>query len=392
MQQFTGAQYLKIDIANQFGMDKDLFEDRIAWVDQNEHQLESLMDQADESPIQYIKAVESFRRAQLREPIGHIVHFDACASGLQIMGVLSGCVETCRNTGLINPNVRADIYTTAHGVMNTMIGGGVEVIRSAIKSALMTHFYGSWLEPVNTFGEGEELKTFYKTAETVAPGASYLRDILMETWQSNALHHSWALPDGFHAYVPVMNTIDMKIKVDELQGAQFTHRIKVNEAKERGVSNTANPIHSIDGMVVREMNRRCNYNREELEFARDTLIMLGADPVRGKSKKFISLRYATDWLGEVTTMSQEDMDHVLYLVEDALNNKSFPIACVHDAFGAHANNVNRVRQVYLDILVELSYTETLEDIIEEITGTRPKLIKGHPDIGSLIQHANYHLS
>ncbi len=392
MQTFTGAQYLKIDIANQFGMDKDLFEDRIAWVDQNEQQLESLMDQAEESPIQYIKAVESFRKAQRKEPIGHIVHFDACASGLQIMGVLSGCVETCRNTGLIDPNVRADIYTTAHGVMNTMIGGGVEVPRKAIKNALMTHFYGSWQEPVNTFGEGEELGIFYKTAEAVAPGATYLRDILMGTWQSDALYHSWTLPDGFHAYVPIMDSVDMKIKVDELGGAQFTHRIKVNETKERGVSNTANPIHSIDGMVVREMNRRCNYNHEDLEFARDTLIMLGAQAVRGKSKEFISLRYATDWLDEVNLLNQEDMDHVLYLVEDALSNKSFPIVCVHDAFGAHANNVNRVRQVYLDILVELSYTTLLEDIIEEITGDRPVLIKGHPDIGSLIQHANYHLS
>ena len=48
MQYFSPLEYIKIDISNQFGLDKKQFEDRLAWVNTNEHQLESFEDQADD--------------------------------------------------------------------------------------------------------------------------------------------------------------------------------------------------------------------------------------------------------------------------------------------------------------------------------------------------------
>jgi hypothetical protein len=393
MQTFTGLEYTKIDIANMFGMDKELFETRLKWVEDNDHLLESLMDQAKESPIQYIKAVGALRDAQNKVPSGHMATLDACASGLQILGVISGCEITCRNTGLIDPKVRADIYTTADTIMKMILGnGGNIVLRDAIKLALMTHFYGSFQEPKTLFGEGEELQAFYETTNKVAPGANYLRNLLISTWQSDVLHHSWTLHDGYHAYVPVMNKIDMEIEVDELNHAQFTHRIRVNEALEQGVANAANVVHSIDGMMVREINRRCNYNRGRVEDTYYMLMREGVQPKRHKNGYFVSFRYAEDWSHRTHGLTNPQREHLMFLMEEALNNKSFPVICNHDAFKAHPNNMNRVREVYRDILIELSYSTIMEDIIEQITGTRPTLVRGHHDIGSLIQHANYHLS
>ena len=65
MQLFTGFQYLLIDAANQFGLDKLLFEERIQWAMDNLANLEALTDQAEAKtkPL-YVKAVQAIRKAQ----------------------------------------------------------------------------------------------------------------------------------------------------------------------------------------------------------------------------------------------------------------------------------------------------------------------------------------
>ncbi len=52
MQHFTGKQYIKIAIANAFGLDKELFEDRIKWVEaKTMEELHALVEDADEPAI-----------------------------------------------------------------------------------------------------------------------------------------------------------------------------------------------------------------------------------------------------------------------------------------------------------------------------------------------------
>lgn len=80
MQQFTGYEYLMIDIANQTERDKLSFEDRIEWVKTHMDELETLADSADKKPL-FIKAVMALRKAQNHQPTGHIVGFDATCSG-----------------------------------------------------------------------------------------------------------------------------------------------------------------------------------------------------------------------------------------------------------------------------------------------------------------------
>src|SRR5690606_8970668 len=121
METFTGWQYLLIDAANQFGLDKKLFGERIEWAEANLHQLESLADQAETQPL-YIKAVMAIRKAQQGIATGHLVGLDACCSGIQIMSAITGCEAGARATGLIDPNVRADAYTFTTQTMQDILG------------------------------------------------------------------------------------------------------------------------------------------------------------------------------------------------------------------------------------------------------------------------------
>jgi DNA-directed RNA polymerase len=142
MQTFTGYEYLLIDVANQYGHDKMLFNDRIAWAELNMHHLEELTVSAEVKPL-YAKAVQAIRKAQAHQPTGHLVGFDACCSGIQIMSAITGCIAGATATGLVDPNVRADAYSSVTSVMQDILGTQVSVTRKQAKEALMTLNQGS---------------------------------------------------------------------------------------------------------------------------------------------------------------------------------------------------------------------------------------------------------
>ncbi|MCW2286669.1 hypothetical protein M2323_004438 [Rhodoblastus acidophilus] len=70
MQQFTARQYLAIDIANSFGLDKKTWAERLSWFDQHRGHLHEMIQQADEPALFYagVKAMEAVEKG---EPIGY---------------------------------------------------------------------------------------------------------------------------------------------------------------------------------------------------------------------------------------------------------------------------------------------------------------------------------
>lgn len=221
MNTYTPLEYIKIDIANQYGLDKKSFRQRITWVDSIKN-LRSKTDQA-ESPAQYLAAVLALEDALAGRPTGHLVGLDACASGITILGILTGCHTTCRNTGTIGQK-RMDMYGECTKEMNHLLHGEVEASRKEVKSAQMPHFYGSKAAPKRIFGEDTyELAAFYEAQETVAPGACYMMRELLSSWQPYATEHRHTLPDGFHAIVPVLEKMKAKIEIDELDHATVSY-------------------------------------------------------------------------------------------------------------------------------------------------------------------------
>jgi hypothetical protein len=402
MQTFTGKEYVKIAIANAFGMDKELFQTRIDWVDN--HSIEELyakVEEADEPAI-YYGALLAFEDAEAGKPSGFMVGLDACSSGIQIMGALMNCEVTCRSTGLIDPNIRADIYTDVTAVMNRKLKSlniTVAASRKDVKPALMTHFYGSTEQPKIIFGEDTpELQAFYESLYDVAPGACEAMEHLLGAWQPYATEHRWALPDGFEAVCPVVEAIDKRIEVDELNHSTFTHRFYEVVGQEKGLSIAANVIHSIDGMLVREMLRRCKYNPAILNQAlgmieayyRDKGIMI---PTNNPTKEFVSIRLAEMLVdGEINIEDFEDeLPQLARIIIASLDHKPFPVVTVHDEFKCHPNYMNHLRAHYVSMFQELAHSELLSDILSQIHGKTYHV----PKFGNVVEKigkANYALS
>ena len=79
-QEFSGKEYLKIDIANNMGLDKEDWDVRLAWFDENESRLDTLVKQAEE-PALFFAGITAWQKVCKGEPTGYPISLDATSSG-----------------------------------------------------------------------------------------------------------------------------------------------------------------------------------------------------------------------------------------------------------------------------------------------------------------------
>lgn len=414
MKQFSGWEYLLIDAANHYGLDKLLFEERIDYIARYVDipgGLEAIADEAETKPL-FLKAVMAIRKAQQGLPTGHLVGLDACCSGIQIMSALTGCCAGAHSTGMIDPNLRADAYGKCTTEMTTLLGSNVDVTRGKAKEALMTSFYGSKAKPKEIFGEDTpELNAFYQAAMIIAPGAWELLQDLLASWQPYALSHSWKLPDGYDARVKVMQKKEVRIEVDELDHATFTYEFYENQGSKNGLSNVANVTHSMDAWVLRSMHRRCNYDREvaeqaadfiQMELLRRSLNEAGDSNGPGAKLQYYIDQYNRSTIADIVILPYLNQDSVqcLYtqhlqalakILTGMLAYQPFELVTVHDEFKAHANNMNHVRWQYREIMAEIADSEVLDDILSQLHGVPGTFNKLSFNLAEQIRGSEYAL-
>ena len=417
MELFTAWEYLLIDAANNYRLDKKLFGERIQWATENLDHLEELAEgeQWKERPL-YLKAVGAIRKAQAGLPTGHMVGFDAVNSGMQIMSTLTGCIAGATATGLVDPDKRADAYTECTDIMSRILGVLMTHDRDDVKASCMTVLYGSKNEPKKMFGKDTpELQAFYQAMWQLAPGACELLQDLIDSWQPFALAHECVSPDGFHAKNKVMQKVEgVRIEVDELDHATFTYEYYINEGSESGLSNVANMIQQGDAYVLRCLVRRCNYDPELIQWAShhiDAILLerhtgfsiqpsddwLNDDFLRLRNRYEASqmpdiriLNYAQEW--ELRAMTTAHLKGLAGIINRMLEHKPFPVIPIHDDYKSHANNMNHLRQHYIDIFAEMADSTMLDDILSQLHGTPGIFPKKSTNLAAKIRGCNYALS
>ena len=417
MKTYTPFEFLCIDVANQGYDDKKLFEQRIQWVKENFNRLLFLQTSKKERPL-YVKAVTALYRACRGEAIGHMVGLDATCSGMSIMSVVTKCYKGCLATNLIDPDVRNDAYTMVTNKAGEFLDGDLIVTRQDAKDATMTTLYGSQAKPREIFGrDTEELDAFYAGLVAVAPRAVELLGDLRMAWQPFALEHRWVCPDNFNVRIKVMQKVEgERVEVDELDGASFTYEYYVNEGTKSDLKLVANVTHSLDAYLLRSMERRCNYNKKNVERALDRLegeydrrAFHGGVEGNLTTANDLAEQLIAVWGGcempdarlfdvlsydAVRYMSDKHIQQMRELALQLLEREPFEIVTVHDEFKCHANNCNWMRLTYVQIMADLARARVLEDIYEQITGLTPTY-EGQMDgdeLAALILNSNYALS
>ena len=94
-------------------------------------------------------------------------------------------------------------------------------------------------------------------------------------------------------------------------------------------------------------------------------------------------------MGYVTT---EHLKALAEIVNGMLEYAPFEVITIHDSFAAHANNINHLRQQYINVLADLADSNVIGDILGQLHGTTGTYQKLSNNLSSLIKQSNYALS
>lgn len=399
MQFFTPLEYIKIDIATNYGLDKETWETRLDWFKQYENQLESMVTEADE-PALFFAGVQAYRAAQQGKEINYPISLDATASGAQILALLSGCERSAMLSNVIDSGDRLDYYTEITSLLNKYADGDVKISRQEAKDAIMPSFYGSTKAPKDVFGEGALYELFQKIMSIASPGIWSLNSMFLALWDDNALEFAWTMPDNFHA----------KFKVKKPTQHEFTFLGMLNTVTklenkpiENGKALGANIIHSLDGMVVRELTARCNYDLKHINNVK-TWVMQNIRNInmeRKKDKTLLELiknaKTSGYWPVRILDFIDEKNVGLVPQIEllemlNSLPKKPFEILSIHDCFRVHPNYGNDLRQQYNIILSKLAESDMLNFIVNQLGNTMPIHIPDRRSMAQAAQVADYALS
>lgn len=420
MQTFTPIEYLKIDIANSAGMDKSSWQERIEWFEAREAALlELFSDENDDrkaerkkvlrdqdEPALFYAGLKAYMAALDGKAIDYPISLDATASGAQLLSVLIGCEKSARLCNVVPTGHREDLYTNVFNMMRGRLGDAAGTIqRKDAKTAVMTSLYSSTAEPERVFGTGDKLDTFYAVMEEEATGIWKLNKALIKLWRPENSVNEWMLPDGFNVKIKVMDK-----EITDVVFLDETYEItrNVNQPTKTGRSISANLVHSLDGMVVREILRRCYHNADQLAKVEELCLRhsdrtkrMFADQAKTHNERMVAmLAKAYDQSGFLSARILDFIDDssilfaptgAVWALLDSVPSKSFPVITVHDCFRVHPNYANDLRQQYRTILAEIAESKMLDYLASQIAGVQletPKI----DDIASKVREAEYALS
>lgn len=408
MQQFTGIEYLKIDVANSFGLDKAKWCDRLSWFNENEHKLDDLVNEAD-SPAMFFAGIQAYRDAVAGKAIGYPISLDATASGLQILACITGdrlAAQLCNVVPVFGDDaeaLRIDGYTVIYERMVNTLGEAGQIERDDCKKGIMTSLYGSVAQPKKVFGEGKLYYTFQSTMDTSAPAVWELNKAFLDVWDPEAWEHNWTLPDNFHVKVKVMDEVTETVHF--LNAPYDTYR-KVNQPTESGRSLGANGTHSIDGYVVREMLRRCMYDVDQVRNIRAMIndCKDGYLPHHRRNSDSEMVEALWDLYLKTGILSMRICDYLTYdtmhlvqlaVIEELLETlpkKPFQVITNHDCFRCLPHYANDLRKQYNRQLYELAKSDILSHMLSQMTNSEVKIGKLDPTLANDILETEYALS
>jgi len=394
--EMTGLEYLMADIAckHDKAYEKKGWDERLHHFSEIDFKDPKTFKEAS-NPIGLRAAYVALEDTAMKKPSGYMISLDAASSGLQLLSLLVSCPHSWKLCGGDETILDAymHIYMSLH--MNTVLD------RKDVKQCIMTALYGSTAQPKAIFGE--DVDVFYEAMEKMAPGAWDLNLGIQELWDEiDGTTYDWVLPDNFYCCI---ETHDKEVIPFMFLDQEFQVIQKVNERPRFHKGLGPNLIHSIDGMVVREMYRRCSYDLKMMERVLNLLANSGgAWDYRPDAKSADMVQTLWDHYEETGFLSVRILDYLYEdtmwivdekVIQDLINTmplKPFEMISVHDCFRCHPNYGNDLRRQYNVIMADINDSKILPVMASQVAKQNIKANKVGTIPREVILNANYTLS
>ena len=342
----TGGYWLKIRLANSFGMDKLTFDERVQWVTNQHH---AIIDCATnpldgsrfcvdaDDPFQFLAAANEYHQLmeQGDQALNHIpINLDATASGLQHLSAWSHDPVAAEVVNMTSSDKRYDIYGIQADEVNKLIARDIPtndearnchgmVTRKTVKRGVMTIPYS--VTPKGLRDQFVKDGYIDDLPGSKIRNANYLRDTLMES-----------LGETIRKPMEVMTYF--KSVADAL-------------AREDIPLQWRTPM----GMTVRQAYWR--HNKTEVKTLFGKAVLWDEEQDLGIVPRKQSMASAPNIIHSF------DAAHLQAVVLMG-TRETTPItswACVHDSIGVHAGEVDRLNRIIREEFVRIYDRPVLED-------------------------------
>lgn len=223
-----------------------------------------------------------------------------------------------------------------------------------------------------------------------------LSKALADNWDPELDTYGWVLPDNFHVRIKVYCQKEINFSYC---GRDFTARVQEHAPVEKGRAYSANSIHSLDSLAVREITALAMHNPKHIANIKNDSLketnernqkMVETLLEHYQASQFLSARIL-DYLDKETVklVPTDALEELLALVP----KKPFQVAAIHDCFLVLPNYGNDIRKLYTAQLSKIAKSDMLSFLLAQMPG-KEKLImeKADKDMWKDILNAEYALS
>lgn len=348
---FTPRQWLEMDMARSYGLDKASWVDRLVWATKNPDFVEGAKE-----PFLYKSAWEACQKASQGLPIDHLISLDATASGIQCLALMAQDSESAYAVNLGT----YEIHNPYQRVKEHMGDYPYE----KVKKALMTSFYESVATPLNLFGD--DYDKFVAAASKMLPGPWALKEAIASCMKYKDFY-GWTMMDGFKVNMEVTTPVNCSMDIGGINMEWVEHRKAAVGTK--GL--TANVTHSLDALVLREVLRRthCEYEwypehqLTPFEELREKDIVLMQSILRWQRSKFLTVEF----LDHVDQCNQHLVPQELRDAVDKLHlTSSMYIQPIHDCYRVRATDASDLFQIVREVMADLAYSKSAWWILTQL--------------------------
>tara|TARA_R100001594_G_scaffold68142_1_gene102476 strand:- start:6116 stop:7804 length:1689 start_codon:yes stop_codon:yes gene_type:complete len=356
----SGFKWLCIKLANDFGMDKLTFEERLEWVQKNYDLIldsadnprdgERFWTQADEA-WQFLAGCEEFKRVD-EEGIGVALNYipvnvDATASGIQHLSAWIKCPTSAQVVNMTGNQDRFDIYGVQAESLARVVAKDIDNVEEA----------KNWHGHIDRKTVKRAIMTIPYSVTPQGIRDQFIADGHVEHLEGNPISNANYLRDALLSKESLGNTIDKPREVmayfKEVAQAFAEFDIPVT---------FKTPM----GMTVHQAYWRENRKNVNTCFGKATLVEEYEELGLKKHKQAQSIAPNI-----IHAFDAAHLQAVVYFGSRLKENPITQWACIHDSIGTYANDIDNLNEVIRETFVEIYSKDVLGDFHQQMIDNIP---------------------